>query len=116
MRNEGAAMSMPSAFEIGGADLGSLEKLAAAARERDLSVHHHVSAMRQLERVEGVLLDEKDGKLLARIEHADRIKDLPHDQWREAQRGLVEQQQPRPAHQRACDREHLLFAAGEGAA
>src|SRR5690606_19115698 len=114
MRNERAAMSMPSTCERGGADRGSLENLAAAARERDRSVHHHVSAMRQLERVEGGLLDEKDGKLLARIEHADRSKDLPHNQWREAQRGLVEQQQPRPAHQRACNREHLLFAARKG--
>ena len=35
---------------------------------------------------------------------------------REAERGLVEEQEPRPAHQRAGDGEHLLLAAREGAA
>ena len=32
------------------------------------------------------------------------------------ERRLVEQQQARPAHQRAADRQHLLLAAGQGAA
>ena len=35
---------------------------------------------------------------------------------RQAKRRLVEQDQPRPAHQRAADRQHLLLAAGERAA
>ena len=34
-----------------------------------------------------------------------------HDQRREAERRLVEQQQARPRHQRARDRDHLLLAA-----
>ena len=38
-----------------------------------------------------------------------------HEQRREAERRLVEQQQPRPRHERARDREHLLLAARERA-
>ena len=45
-----------------------------------------------------------------------QVEDLLRDQRREAERGLVEQQQPRPAHQRARDRQHLLLAAGQRAA
>ena len=37
------------------------------------------------------------------------------DERREPERRLVEEQQPRPAHQRAGEREHLLLAAGERA-
>ena len=67
--------------------------------------------MRELECVEGVLLDQEHGELLSPIELADRIEDLSHDHRREAERGLVEQQQARARHQRAGDREHLLLAA-----
>ena len=35
------------------------------------------------------------------------------DERRESERGLVEHQQPRLAHQRAAHREHLALAAGE---
>ena len=38
-----------------------------------------------------------------------------HDQRRQAERRLVEQQQPRPRHQRAADRHHLLLAARQRA-
>lgn len=38
-----------------------------------------------------------------------------NDQRRQAQGGLVEQQQARARHQGAADGQHLLFAAGHGA-
>ena len=38
-----------------------------------------------------------------------------HDQRRKAERRLVEQHQPRPQHQGAADRQHLLLAARERA-
>ena len=50
------------------------------------------------------------------VELADRVEDLPHDQRRKAERGLVEQQQARARHQGARDREHLLLAARQRAA
>ena len=45
----------------------------------------------------------------------DDAEDLAHDQRREAERRLVEHQQPRPRHQRAAEREHLALAAGQRA-
>jgi len=44
------------------------------------------------------------------------VENLPHDQRRQAKRRLVEHQEPWPAHQRACDRQHLLLAARQRAA
>ena len=38
-------------------------------------------------------------------------EDLLHDQRRQAERRLIQQQQPRPQQQRARDRQHLLLAA-----
>src|SRR2546426_8197336 len=38
-----------------------------------------------------------------------------HDGRRQAERGLVEQDQPRPRHKRAGDGQHLLLAARERA-
>ena len=72
--------------------------------------------MREPQRVEGVLLDEEHGQALARVELGDDLEDLLDDERREPERGLVEQQQLRPAHQRARDGEHLLLAARQRAA
>ena len=80
------------------------------------AVDHDVAAVGELERVEGVLLDQEDGQLLVGVELPDGGENLPRDQRREPERRLVEQQQPRPAHQRARDRQHLLLAAGQRAA
>src|SRR5207245_443135 len=58
------------------------------------------------------LLDEEHGHALA-IELADRVEDLPDDDRRESERRLVEEEQLRPRHEGARDREHLLLAARE---
>ena len=72
--------------------------------------------MSQFQGVEGVLFDEEDSEALIAVERADDIEDLAHDERREAERGFIEQQKARAAHQRAGDGEHLLFAARERAA
>jgi hypothetical protein len=59
-----------------------------------------------------VLLHHQDRELLLGIDAGEDIEDLARDQRREAERGLVHQQQPRIADQRAADREHLLLPAG----
>src|SRR5215211_3594447 len=114
-RNSSTVSSMvcvltPAAFEIGCLDLGTLEQFGAGAGERDRSVDHHIAAMRQLEGMEGVLFHQEHRELLARVERANGIEDLAHDQGCETERGLVEQEQARPAHQCARDRQHLLLA------
>src|SRR5581483_5444701 len=47
------------------------------------------------------------------VQLADDAEDLRDDEWREPERRLVEQQEPRALHDRACEREHLLLAAGQ---
>jgi hypothetical protein len=78
----------------------------------DLAGLHHVAVGGDRQRHVGVLLDEQDrGALLVDLD--DHVPDLLHDQRREAERGLVEQQVARLGHQRAPEGEHLLLAAGE---
>src|SRR4029079_17292605 len=105
--------SVSSAFEISGTDFGACQKLRAGARHGDATVHHDIGAMGELERMEGVLLDQEHGQALAGIELADDLEDLLHDQGSEAERWLIEQQQAGPRHQGAGDRQHLLLAARE---
>src|SRR5882724_1024828 len=62
-----------------------------------------------------VLLDQKDGELLLDVEGADDVENLPGDERGEAERRFVQQQEARPAHERARDRQHLLLAARERA-
>ena len=51
-----------------------------------------------------------------RVDLLDRLEDLLDQDRREPERRLVEQQEPRPGHQRPADREHLLLAARQRAA
>ena len=61
---------MRPAFEIGRPHLGPVEELAAGAGERDLAVDHDVAAMGELERMIGVLLDQKHREPVARVERS----------------------------------------------
>ena len=62
-----------------------------------------------------VLLHDQHADLLLFIHGAQDLEQLPDDERREAERGLVEQHEARPQHQRARHREHLLLAARERA-
>src|SRR5262245_37837129 len=96
--------------EIGLPHLRRVEQLLARAGQHDPSALHYVTAVRNLQRLPGILLDQKDGlALLAQL--AKREEDARDEFRREAKRGLVEQQQARARHQRAADRQHLLLAA-----
>src|SRR6266851_4855691 len=104
------------ALEIGGAHLAVGEELAPGAGERDLPGLHDIAAMGEPQGMVRVLLDQEHRDLLLLVDLADHFEDLLDDERREAERGLVEQQEARPTHQRAADRQHLLLAAGERAA
>ena len=60
--------------------------------------------------------DDQHGEAVLPVQGADGIENLPRDQRREPERGFVQHQQARSAHQRAPDRQHLLFSAGQCAA
>src|SRR5207237_390766 len=79
----------------------------------DPAALHDVAELRDGERHVGVLLHQQHGGLLLLVDLRDDAEDLLHQQRREPERRLVEEDQPRSRHQRAADRQHLLLAAGE---
>ena len=74
-----------------------------------------VGAVRDVQRVVDVLLDQQDRPALG-LELGDGLEDPLDHQRRQAERRLVEQEQARPAHERPPDRQHLLLAARQRAA
>ena len=40
------------------------------------AVHHDIAAVRELQRMVGVLLDQEDGQPLRRVQVADAVEDL----------------------------------------
>src|ERR1700722_1533587 len=78
--------------------------------QHQLAEFQYVSSLRRLERHPRVLLDEQDRE--ARIVQAtDQFENFSDEERTETQGWLVHQQKPRPSHQCAADREHLLLAA-----
>src|SRR5919198_3450795 len=100
------------------AEVGRLHAaIAAEFLRRPLGVDpahaHQVRAVADPKRLVDVLLDEQDGDALLAPEAHDQVKDEPDELGREAERGLVEEQEPRPRHESPCDRELLLLPARE---
>ena len=73
-----------------------------------------VGPMRDLQRLARVLLDHQDGDAHG-VDLAHQAENVAHHEGREAERGLVHQQQLRRRDERARDRHHLLLAAAERA-
>src|SRR5579859_3372753 len=74
---------------------------------------HQVGAVGERERHGGVLLDEQHADALLAVDRLEYPEQLLHDERRETEGRLVEQEQARPQHQRARHRQHLLLAARE---
>ena len=101
--------------EIEFLDVLVLQQALAGIVHHDAADFEHVAVVGGLERHVGVLLDEQDGDAALAVDAADDVEDLLHQLRRQAERRLVEQHQPRPRHQRAADRQHLLLAARQRA-
>src|SRR6266511_4565777 len=76
---------------------------------------HDVDALARLEGERHVLFHQQDRDTVA-VECVDDLADLRDHARHQAFRGLVEQDDLRLQHHGAGDGEHLLLAAGEGAA
>src|SRR5438094_7503695 len=79
-----------------------------------LANREHVAALHDRECLPRVLLDEQDRRALL-VEPLDHPHDLFDDEGRQPPGRLVEHEEPRTRHERACDAEHLLLAARERA-
>src|ERR1700738_2419808 len=110
------ACSAPAAFEIRGLDLVLVHQLAPGSAQRYQAIDHDIRTVRQFERVECILLHQEDAEPLLAIKSLDGPEYLTRDERRQPQRRLIQEQQPRAPHQVAGDGQHLLLAAGEGAA
>src|SRR6266545_4155467 len=108
----GRVISARSGPEICGPDLGVRRELAARSLEPDVPGLDHRPALRDLERLAQVLLDEENGDARA-VELRDRAHHLLDEERGQAEARLVEHEQRRLAHERPPDGAHLLLAAGE---
>src|SRR5207247_8502372 len=66
-----------------------------------------VAALGDVQRLEGVLLDEQDRRPL-RVDLLDDREDLLDEDRRQPERRLVEEEQAGPAHERPAHGQHLL--------
>src|SRR5207302_10118122 len=67
------------------------QELGSRARRDDVAGFHHVAAVGVLQGESGVLLDEQDGHTLI-MQLLDDSENIAHDERREAQARLVEQE------------------------
>src|SRR6185295_6355928 len=98
--------------EVGLPDRLVLDQVARGPGQDHVARLEHVAAVGDRQRLEGVLLDQQDRRALL-VDLLDRREHLLDEDRREAERGLVEQQQSRLGHERPPDRKHLLLAAGQ---
>src|SRR5271165_3627355 len=110
-RSRRAGRSRLTSFEISRAYLGVGQQLGPGAAQHNPPGLHYIAAVGELQRLVRILLDQQHGRLLPLVDFADRAENLLDHERRQSERRLVEQQQPRTAHQRAGYRQHLLLAA-----
>src|SRR5665213_2077832 len=108
-----SSMAVSSISQIGFTDVFVVRDVLGVAGHHDPPGFDHVGGIGKFKRELRVLLDHKDGDLVVAVDLTENLEQVAHDQWSETERWLVEQHQPRTQHQRAGDREHLLFAARE---
>ena len=99
------------AREVGRFEVAELvAQLVGGAEEDNFTVAEHDDPIGDVERVGCVLLDEDHADTLVG-RGAHRVQEAAYDEWREAERQLVDEQQPRSGRQGTREREHLLLAA-----
>src|SRR5437588_4092872 len=84
-------ISVPAAFEISGSYLLPLQELAPAPGQRYEPIDHDIAAVREVERVECVLLHQEHRELLLAVELLDGTEYLARNERRQSQRGLIQQ-------------------------
>src|SRR3989442_1852264 len=106
-------ISIGAVSEVRASDGVVPAELGRRPRHDDAARLEEVGVIGEVERRRDVLLDEQDAHALLAVDGAHDAEDLAGDERRESERGLVEEEQARPQHERAPDREHLLLAPGE---
>src|SRR5690606_2171433 len=73
----------------------------------------HVPPIGDGEREAGVLLDDQHRRAVLLVELSELLEQLAYDEWCQAQRRFVEQEQTGPRHERSRECEHLLLPTGQ---
>src|SRR5262249_28478992 len=92
-----------------------VELLGGLALERDLAVDDHVAAVGDAQRLGEILLRHQHREIVLLLEFPYRVDGAADQHGREADRGLVDQEDARRQHQGAAEGKHLLLAAAHGA-
>src|SRR5690625_4391556 len=108
------SFGMASDPQIGLADVVVVQQCLGGIRQHDPPVLQHVAAIRGLQRMMHVLLDDQD-RHAGFDDPVDHREYLFHDDRGQSKGGIVEHQQARARHQAAGDGDHLLLAAGKRA-
>ena len=98
------------AAEIGGPHPIVLSQLRGRAGRRDGTIFHQIGVVGQAERHESVLFHDQNRQPFG-LQASQSLGDQVDHEGREAERRLVEQKDPGLRHERAADRDHLLFTA-----
>src|SRR5438067_2156541 len=98
--------------EVSLLDLGISPEGGTGAAQEDAPGLDDVSAVRDLERAQRVLLDQQNRDAIV-VDLLDDVEHGVHHLWRKAQRGFVEQKELRLRQQAAGDGEDLLLATRE---
>src|SRR5207249_11136049 len=93
-------------------DAWVVQELGRRSVEGDRPVLQHITVMGHAQYLARVLLGDQDRRARG-VDRAYTLENRVEDLGRQAERRLVEEQQPRIAHQRPAEGEHLLFAAGQ---
>src|SRR6185436_14754588 len=106
------------ALSGGGSHIG-LHHFRVASKFLRLSRYDHLAELqyeslrRVAERDVRVLLDDEHRRARLLVDASQRREDVAHQDRRDAERGLVEEQELRARHESQADREHLLLASRE---
>src|SRR5580693_7755703 len=111
----GSAIKSRASNRHGALQRALVEIVAVAGIDNGAAVHDGEMVAEFAGKVE-ILLDQHDGDLAERAQIGDGAADILDDRRLDAFGRLVEQEEPRPHHQRAADGELLLLAARKVAA
>src|SRR5438034_754034 len=107
-------ISIGSVSEVRASDGVVPAELGRRPRHDDAARLEEVGVIGEVERRRDVLLDEQDAHALLAVDGAHDAEDLAGDERRESERGLVEEEQARPQHERARARGGAPLAPEEG--
>src|ERR1700722_14193603 len=103
-------MFMASQADIGLSHALVVQQRPTSATDHDMAIFQNVSALRYLQGLYNVLLDEHDREPLVLVYSCDCLKQFVYDAWRQAKRRLVEHDKAGISHQTSGHGQHLLFA------